>query len=346
MRVLYFAHSVLSRGGDRMVLAHLNRLAAAGHTVTIRANVFETVFAVHPSIDVKKIGFPFPLGSLVAAIVAKFSTDCAIATIIPMACLLSARNREKVVYLAQEFEELGYHGIGRLVIRFFLQFGLGVLRLPTIAVSDNLSSFLREKYKAQVETVTNGIDTGAFFPDPRNAYISLKGAGRAVLLYARKDPRKGFDVAVDVVKKLKREAKIAFDVWIFGEDCSNEITAFPFRHFGFLNDAELRGVFSSADVFLYPSRTDAYGLVVAEAFACKCPVVTTSAVPVAKDEENALVSSSGRVEDLAEKVSRLLSDNRLSSRLADSGYRWAQGISVHQSTRNFEKTLFRLRNAI
>jgi glycosyltransferase involved in cell wall biosynthesis len=98
-------------------------------------------------------------------------------------------------------------------------------------------------------------------------------------------------------------------------------------------------VLSSADVFLYPSRTDGFGLIVAEAFACKCPVVTTSAVPFAEDEVNALVSGSGNVDDLVARVSRMLADRALAVRLAERGYDLVRGMSLQAAGSRFEAIL-------
>ncbi|WP_410497950.1 glycosyltransferase family 4 protein [Chitinibacter sp. S2-10] len=41
---------------------------------------------------------------------------------------------------------------------------------------------------------------------------------------------------------------------------------------GVLNQIELAEVYSSADVFVFPSKTDTFGLVLLEAMACGCPV--------------------------------------------------------------------------
>nr|WP_314900262.1 glycosyltransferase family 1 protein [uncultured Deefgea sp.] len=41
---------------------------------------------------------------------------------------------------------------------------------------------------------------------------------------------------------------------------------------GVLNQTELAEVYSSADVFVFPSKTDTFGLVLLEAMACGCPV--------------------------------------------------------------------------
>ena len=340
MKVLYFAHSVLNRGGDRMVLAHLGHLAASGHEVRIRANVVDTHFPVHPGITIEKIRLPSPCGTIFSAIFAKPSTDRLIATIMPTAFCLCLRNRNKVVYLAQEYEELGYGSRpARLLVRLMSHIGLNLFRIPTLAVSEQLGQWLRERFRTSVEIVPNGVDTKVFYPDSAHELLTLKGSNRAILLFARSDTRKGFDVAIKVVRKLQAEAKIPFDVWIIGEDTKADLSGLSSHFFGFLNDVQLRNVLSSTDVFLYPSRTDGFGLIVAEAFACKCPVVTTATVPIAEDEVNALVSKTGSVEDLAAKASRLLANKELGSRLAEKGYDFIRGLSLQAAASRFETFL-------
>jgi glycosyltransferase involved in cell wall biosynthesis len=344
MKVLYYAHSVLNRGGDRVVLAHLAHLAASGHEVTIQTNVFDTCFAIHPGIAIKKLKLPSACGTIFSAILSKQSADCLIATIIPVAFFLYLRNPKKVVYLAQEFEALGYsHRLKKLFVRFLSYVGLKVLGIPTIAVSSRLGQFLRDHYRANVEIVPNGVDTGVFYPDPAQEYLSLKEGGRAILLYARNDARKGFDIALKVVGRLKREENSTFDVWLIGENVAMDEIGFTHRHFGFLHDVQLRRVLSSADLFLYPSRTDGCGLIVAEAFACKCPVVTTAAVPLAEDGVNALVSDTGCVEDLTHKVTRLLADKEMGDQLAERGYDFVRGMALNAATARFESVLMEMR---
>jgi glycosyltransferase involved in cell wall biosynthesis len=343
MKVLYFAHSVLNRGGDRVVLAHLGHLAASGHEVTIHANIFNTCFAVHTDIEIKKIRVPSPIGTIISAIFAKQSAECLIATIIPIAFFLYLRNPKKVVYLAQEYETLGYSSpLERLLVRLLSHIGFKLFGIPTVAVSSQLGQFLREKYRAKVEIVPNGIDTAVFYPDPAQEYLSLKGDKRAILVFFRNDTRKGFDIALEVIKRLNRENEVSFEVWIIGENVAVDVAGLSCRHFGFLNDAQLRRILSSADIFLYPSRTEGCGLIVAEAFACKCPVVTTSAVPLAEDWMNAMVSKIGSIEDLTDKVSRLFADKKLGNQLAEQGYKSVSGMSLQTSITRFETVLMEI----
>jgi glycosyltransferase involved in cell wall biosynthesis len=63
--------------------------------------------------------------------------------------------------------------------------------------------------------------------------------------------------------------------WVAGDgpDLPKLRAAFPNVKFtGVLNQMELAKLYNAADVFVFPSRTDTFGLVLLEAMACGCPV--------------------------------------------------------------------------
>jgi len=63
--------------------------------------------------------------------------------------------------------------------------------------------------------------------------------------------------------------------WVAGEGpaLAKLKAEFPDAHFtGVLNQAELATLYNAADMFVFPSRTDTFGLVLLEALACGCPV--------------------------------------------------------------------------
>ncbi len=63
------------------------------------------------------------------------------------------------------------------------------------------------------------------------------------------------------------------------------------RFLGALFGAELASVYSAADVFVFPSRTDTFGLVIIEALACGTPVAAypvTGPVDLVTPETGAL----------------------------------------------------------
>lgn len=338
MKIIYYAHSVLNRGGDRVILAHLSSLADAGHQVTIKTGLFKPAFGVDSRITIEKITVPTACGTIMSASFFKSNADCIIATIIPVALPLCLRNKRKVVYFAQEYEEDGYSNIlTKFFLRLLSTITLGMFRLKTIAVSSELGQFLRKNFNAQVEVIANGIDHEVFYPDPTAEYFALKGDRRAIVLFGSRQSRKGFDTSLQVAKKVSSHVPI--DLWIIGDYAAIEIEGLCCRTFGFLEDHQLRKVLSSCDLFLYPAKREGYGLIVAEAFACKCPVVTTTAIHFAKDGVNALVSEVDDIGDLTAKVVMLLESKELGSSMAQNGYEQVRDMSVKKAATDFERII-------
>lgn len=85
---------------------------------------------------------------------------------------------------------------------------------------------------------------------------------------------------------------------------------------------EVPGYFQAADVFLFPTHLEGFGIVVGEAMACGLPVLTTRAKGVREvvvENETALVADVGRPEQLASHLDRLLTDADLRARLGSAG---------------------------
>ena len=341
MKIVYFAHSVLNRGGDKMVLAHLGQLAASGHQVVIRSNLVRTIFPLHPAIALEKPTLRSKLGTLLCALFERQRCDLVIASIVVTAVLLDFRNRGRVLHFAQDDNETAYRApFMRGLMRFLYLQAFSVFSLPTIAVSSELAQTFREKYAAGCSVVGNGVDTAQFFPAPSAALVAGKNGRKAVLLLSRRDERKGFDLARQVLAQLE-EAGVPVEVWTVGEKAARQ-GALPHRDFGSVSPERLRAIMSSADLFLYPSRSEGFGLMVLEAFACRCPVVTTEAIGFARDGDNALVGPIGDVAALAGQVARLLEDEELAARLADAGEQFAQQHRLDRSSALFEAELMRL----
>jgi len=85
---------------------------------------------------------------------------------------------------------------------------------------------------------------------------------------------------------------------------------------------ELPRYYALADVFVFPTLGDPYGMVVDEAMACGLPVIATDAAGEIRDRvsegENGFVVSAGESVDLAERMSTLLLDPELRRRMAES----------------------------
>jgi glycosyltransferase involved in cell wall biosynthesis len=86
--------------------------------------------------------------------------------------------------------------------------------------------------------------------------------------------RKGLDYLFEIIKNLKIEDKI-YELIIVGQEKKyNFLDKKNVRYIDFLKDDMSRKIlYNAADLILAPSRTEAFGLVVAEAAACGTPSV-------------------------------------------------------------------------
>lgn len=106
--------------------------------------------------------------------------------------------------------------------------------------------------------------------------------------------------------------------------------------------ADKAALFARADVFVFPSYREAFGLVAAEAMSARLPVVATSvgSVPdMVAEGENGFLVAPGDVPALSERVARLLSDPDLRHSMGRAGYdRYREKFSLEQ----FERRIVRI----
>lgn len=340
MKILFFRHTLLSRGGDKMVVCHANYLANAGHDVIIMTSRCDTVFNVDSRVRIESLPTTSKASTLVKAAVTRQDADIVIGDIVVLACLLSLRNSSNTVCFAQDYDESYYSNLlQKLFIRVIYFIALTLLRVKTVAVSDRLAQLLRRRFGADVTVVQNGVDETVFFPDVDLELMQQKEGRQAILLLSRSDQRKGFDLAQKIVYSLPIDGRSMTEIWTVGEVNEKLFPGFIHRNFGYVNEITLRRILSSADMLLYPSRHEGLPLMPLEAFACRCPVVTTTAVPYAIDGENSLVSRIEDVEDLAVNTLRLLTDNNLRNYITVNAHRYAMENSLSGCTENFARAL-------
>jgi glycosyltransferase involved in cell wall biosynthesis len=88
---------------------------------------------------------------------------------------------------------------------------------------------------------------------------------------------------------------------------------------GFRDQDELPGLYSAADVFVFPTRSDPWGLVLNEAMAAGLPVVSSDAAGATRDlvrpGENGFVYPSGDGDALRDALLALVGDEALRARM-------------------------------
>ena len=323
-----------------MVVEYANYLADRGHNVTLWYNTINTVFNIHPLIRLTKIPLPTKLGTVIHSLVTEFHSDVIIVDIIPLAALFSIRNRARLIYFAQGYDE-SYHTnrIQKLLTKILFLFSFRAMKVVGIAVSDRLAHALREEYDARITVVENGIDLLNFYHDPDHNLISSKDNRKSVLVLSRNDHAKGVDIAVDVINNISNDLKAKIEVWTCGETLEDEIIDAKVKNFGWLGIEQLRKLLSSADVFFYPTRREGLPLMPLESMACGCPVVTTRAVSYARDGNNALVAEVEDTDNLKERLETALRDGLTRDILQKSGFETAAEFSLEKSRKSFEKAI-------
>jgi glycosyltransferase involved in cell wall biosynthesis len=89
---------------------------------------------------------------------------------------------------------------------------------------------------------------------------------------------------------------------------------------GFVPDEDLPAIYNLADLFVFPSLYEGFGIPVLEAMACGCPVVTTKtgcSREVAGDA--ALLADPRNPEEIAREISKVLSSPDLRSQMIEKG---------------------------
>jgi glycosyltransferase involved in cell wall biosynthesis len=168
---------------------------------------------------------------------------------------------------------------------------------------------------------SRGVDTELFCPAPQD----LLGGSQPRLLYAGR---------VAVEKNL--DAFLSLDIpgtkYIIGDGPQRQEleTKYPNVVFlGYKFGEDLARHVASADVFVFPSHTDTFGLVMLEALSCGVPV---AAFPVPGPKDVILSEKVGCLnEDLGKAVTTALTLDRADCRQYALGYTWDQCARLFES---------------
>lgn len=96
----------------------------------------------------------------------------------------------------------------------------------------------------------------------------------------------------------------------------------------YISHNDLLVVYNLATIFIYPSLRESFGLPIIEAMACGTPVITsnTSAMPEVAGNA-ALLANPYDVEDMAEKIHSLATNEHLLQSLIEKGYKRSEDFS-------------------
>jgi glycosyltransferase involved in cell wall biosynthesis len=208
--------------------------------------------------------------------------------------------------------------LGYALFRYFHKPSAGVM-VPTQGVMN----LLKARGFGNLKLWTHGVDTELFeFADECLAYPDLAHLSKPMSVFVG---RVSYEKNIEAYLQMPFQgSKVVCGVGPLEADLKARYPEVTFL--GLLPRKELARVYASADVFVFPSRNETFGLVMLEAMACGTPV---AAFPVDGPYE-VLTSSTGRVvggvlhSDLAEATRQALSVPRETARARADDFSWTK----------------------
>ncbi|MGI0492206.1 glycosyltransferase family 4 protein [Alkalinema pantanalense CENA528] len=159
-----------------------------------------------------------------------------------------------------------------------------------------------------------------------------------ILFVSTIEPRKNIATLIQAFEQLKARDRINHDLVLIGqkgwlyESIFDQITRSPYRdqihHLSYLSDAAVAYFLAQANVFVYPSLYEGFGLPVLEAMTLGAPVVTsnTSSIPEVAGNAALLVDPQD-VDALSHAIGQVIGDRTLRQQLITQGYQQATKFS-------------------
>lgn len=225
----------------------------------------------------------------------------------------------------------------------------------------NQSEFLR-KYKDKVVTIPNGINIKDFeipySKEQCRLKLDLPLYDNILLYLGALTPNKGPDLLIKAMPKVIKEITDVKLVVVGTGPMKEElkelsktlgIYGYEYVRFdGFVGDVFKKALYyKAADVFVFPTLKDIFGIVILESIACGTPIVASNigGIPdVIKDGETGLLIPPKNPEALANAIIKILQDKTLSSRLSKNGKEEAKKYSWEKIAKDTEKLYKRVIN--
>jgi glycosyltransferase involved in cell wall biosynthesis len=198
-----------------------------------------------------------------------------------------------------------------------------------IAVSSWVKQFIPAKHLHRVRVIHNGIDPERFSPRNKDTkdFPFLNNINKQIVLYTgRLLALKGMEVLMKSIKLTLLKCDAFFLIAGTGDIGKWErlLSGVPednYKFLGYVDYTKIDSLYANADIFLLPSLTESFPLVILEAMASGVPVIATKVGGIPEmidDEENGILIEPNNPVILSESIVRLLQNQALRKNISQN----------------------------
>lgn len=216
-------------------------------------------------------------------------------------------------------------------------------RLVDRSLSIDMKRFTISEYSKRVlenfgiepeGVISNGIDHNVFYKDEEPDFTKILAPYRDAMA-------KGTDDAIEAFK-IVRKNHPSIEFSMFGPTDADLPDWIEYH--SSISDDELRNLYSSHGIFLFPSWMEGFGLPVAEAMACESAVVSTEVGGIpdfTTDGYDILFTERMNSTMMANNISHLIENETIAKQLAKRGKNTATDLQWEESIDKFENIVLR-----
>lgn len=256
--------------------------------------------------------------------------------------------RKPLVVHGRHLPELvkgGFVG-GSLFYPFVKAYSVGFYNLGDVVLGATpyvAKSLAKDGVRGPFKVIPNGINREVFSREEAlgaryRERIGISAKDKLVLSVGLRIPRKGVDTFVNMSEMFADRKDVKF-VWVGAsepllEDALDHVKPGKVMFPGHVPFDHIVGVYSAADVFVFPTRAESYGNVMLEAASCGCPLVIRD-IPVYEDwvVDGRHCIKARSDQDFADGVARLLDDSQARSRMIDGARELAAEHDIKKTAR-------------
>jgi glycosyltransferase involved in cell wall biosynthesis len=215
-----------------------------------------------------------------------------------------------------------------------------------VAPSETAAKVVAERFGFRPKVIYHGVDDSLFnvhtlTKTEARKHIGLPQGGKVIFWNGRLDPIKNPSTLIDAIPAVVKEFPDSIFLIKTRTNRSNILQSLKERirrtdveknvklMFGWDFINEMPYYYRSADVCVHTSLSEVCGLVAIEAMACGIPLIITD-IPKVKDPagDAALVFEPKNSEDLAEKIIKILSNEKFGTMLREKGLKRVSDVGL------------------